>query len=127
MNNKEKIVNETINLINENVEELYEMANIQPNRTGISSVLYATFDGEHEGYKHGAGVKVKTDQGRIPIQLKPNVQIPDSINVNRLDKTVKDKVDEAVVYVKNNLDLFLKHWNGDIDDATLILELEKRK
>lgn len=108
-------------------EKLEEMANIQPSRTGISSVLYATFDGVGEGYKHGARVKVKTNSGRIPIQLEPSVKVPSDINVNKLPKEDINKIKEAVSYIKFNKDLFMQHWNGEIDDATLILELEKRK
>lgn len=76
------------NIIDKLVElnKLEEMANIQPNRTGISSVIYATFDGKHEGYPHGPRVKVKVDNGRIPIQLKPKVCVPTDININKFSK-----------------------------------------
>lgn len=117
----------SLDLIKElNEAELYEMANIQPNRTGISSIIYATFNGREEGFKHSARVKIKTNEGFIPIQLEP-VQIPKSININKYSKETISKINEALEYIKNNVDLFLQHWNGQIDDADLILSLEKRK
>lgn len=108
-------------------KELYEMANIQPSRTGISSVLYATFNGKNEGFKRGARVKVRTNSGLIPIQLEPNVKIPPNVDISKLKNEDIIKIKEAVNYIASNIDLFLKHWNGEIDDADLILELEKRK
>lgn len=108
-------------------KELYEMANIQPNRTGISSVLYATFNGKNEGFKYGARVKVRTNFGLIPIQLEPSVKIPPNVDISKLKNEDIIKIKEATNYIASNIDLFLKHWNGEIDDADLILELEKRK
>lgn len=108
-------------------KELYEMANIQPNRTRISSVLYATFNGKNEGFKRRARVKVRTNSGLIPIQLEPSVKIPPSVDVSKLKNEDIVKIKEATNYIASNIDLFLKHWNGEIDDADLILELEKRK
>ncbi len=65
-------------------KELYEMANIQPSRTGISSVLYATFNSKNEGFKHSARVKVRNNYRLIPVQLEPDVKIPPNVDISKL-------------------------------------------
>ena len=103
-------------------EELFEMANIHPDESGIQSMLYATFDGAHEPHiPHWARVKVRTkNKGLFPILLDPIVQpLNKNGEYDSLKAEDKELVDEAIEYIKKYRNVFLDHWNGKLKDYEL--------
>lgn len=121
MNNINKLESETIKLIINN-RKLYEMANIHPEVTGIKAMLYSTFDGAHK-YKHGPRVKVETkNYGLVPVLL-PNVTISKRYMSKDIKNEDKKLLQDAIRYIKDNVNVFLAHWNGQIRDDQLQLIL----
>lgn len=116
--------------VKDNIKEtevLFEMANIQPSRTGLSSEIFVTFNGKEEYSQHGPRVKVKTNIGRLPIVIDgDSVYLDSTIDKRHLKYEDRRKVNEAIVYIKDNKDVFIKHWNGLIDDGQLINTLTRR-
>ena len=107
-----------------NNNELYEMANIQPNRTGIKAVLYSKYDGVNTENNTVPKIIAKINNESFSIKLKP-VKI--ETNTTKLPIDVIYKINEILEYINRNEDLFIEHWNGKIDDVELILALESRK
>ena len=96
----------------------YTMVNIHPNDTGLKTLLHAWGGSASKGLPSGPIVKVSTNQhGRLPIQLKPEVKLAVQKNLTKEDE---DIVNNAILYTSSNIDLFQKHWDGEIDDFELL-------
>ena len=123
MKKEDKVTKETMRMIiEEEKEQLFEMANLQPRTTGLKTVLYSTFDDDEESYQHSSPrVKIKTiNAGRFPILLEPSVEpLNNNGEYDRLKNEDLKIVDEAVEYVKENKESFLSHWYGRIGDEQL--------
>lgn len=104
-------------------EYLFEMANVHPNVSGLKTSLHALGNGAAMGLPHGPRVKVTTNQhGMVPIQLRPEVKLAVTKSLRKEDT---DIINVAISYISSNLQLFLDHWDGKIDDKELLNSLPK--
>ena len=106
-----------------------EMAiNLQPKHTGLSAVLWATYNGASEGYPHGARVKIELTSGRkkerVPILLRPEVK---EAVVKKRPHNDEMIIREAIKYISHHRQVFLDHWDGKIDDIEIANILGGRK
>ena len=96
----------------------FAMVTIHPNDTGLKTLLHAWGGSASKGLPSGPIVKVSTNQhGRLPIQLKPEVKLAVQKNLKKEDE---DIVNNAISYISANLEVFLKHWDGEITDMELL-------
>lgn len=122
MNIEEATINE---ILKEEKEQLWEMANISQRESGLSTVIHSLWNCFNT-QPHGGRVKVETPEGRIPVQLLPNVEIPKSVNKNKYKDTTLQLVQEAIPYITKYRDTFVAHAKGEIDDALLHDVLQNR-
>lgn len=126
MNNKDKEQEVLENLLIQYNEEdgdeelLYEMANVDPQDSGLPSELQSLAKGKTR-VAHGPRVKVYTPNfGFIPIALGDKVELPNSMKHKDFQKEDMKNIKAAIKYIEQNKELFLKHWNGEITDKELL-------
>jgi hypothetical protein len=97
--------------------DLFEMANVRPNKTGLDMVIY--IGTRHPGVKHGPRIKVSKNYGdkvspdffSIRFDSSGLVEV---VHTNTGNIKQKD-VEKCVDFVRNNLDVLLKLWYDKID------------
>lgn len=110
------------------VNDLCEMANLTPKRTGLSVQIWA----DHLGFKRNK----KDKYPRVKLG-KDNVSISISISENpivfaksgKIKKSDEDDFREGEKYIAKNSDIFLKHYfdeDDSFDDDDLKQELKLR-
>ena len=101
---------------------LYEMSNLRPVSTGLSVFIWLDDMGSDRRNKHQlprlkvAQQKANNFIGTVSISDKPIV-INGYIDIDILSDISK--------WIKLNLDVLLKHWNGEIETIELKLYLKK--
>lgn len=99
---------------------LFKTANLHPKDTGLSSELYALYNGKFEIKQDEAIVKVNTTRGLLPIEVGSRVLL--SVNM-RLKEDDQKRINEAIYYIKKHKQIFLDHWEGKITDKELMDKL----
>lgn len=117
MYNRDRLEETTINFLN-NENQLFEMANIHPEESGIKPMLYSTFNGKNK-FKHGPRVKVETINLGLVSILLPDITLDKKYNIKTIENEDKRLINEAIKYIKKNLNVFMNHWNGQIRDDEL--------
>lgn len=112
--NKSKLEDEILN-----EELLWEMANIHPIESGLPSELQSLAKGK-DRVSHAARVKVMTPNfGWVSIQIEPEVKLPSSMQHKDFQKEDLKNINAAIKYIKKYKEVFLAHWNGEIEDSEL--------
>lgn len=109
-------------------DNFYEMANLSPKRTGLKVTVWSDHEGVLGNYEHDEPrVKIgKRGQFEVSVSLKDFRFLAQTTNIKQSEKKA---IEEAIEYVKKNVDVFLKHFNDtddSFDDTDLIEELKKR-
>lgn len=97
-------------------EELFEMANLTPKRTGLNVTIWSDHEGVLGQYKHdGPRIKIgKRGQFSASVSIEKHPKI--YTQSKGIRQSGMDDIKEAMDYVGRNYDLFLKHFN-DTDDS----------
>lgn len=104
--------------------ELYEMANIRPDRSGLPMVVWISIKGNA---KHGPRLKVRTDNAlkwTLDDELAI-VSISDNPQWEGGSKLKAPQLKQVIAFIKLNKDVLLDLWNGKIDNETLYSRLKK--
>lgn len=122
------VVEETKNLILEENEPLFEMANLTPKRTGLKVVIWS----EQQGYtrnKKDSEPRFKIDGGDFSLSFSLEKNPRELARSGKIKQSDEKSIKEAVEYVSRNIDLFLKHYNStpfEFDDDDLKDALRER-
>ena len=110
-------------------EELFEMANLSPKRTGLKLSIWSDGAGKFRN-KSDKRPRIKVGKNDT---LIASISLDDSLEILAKSKGLKQHdlkaIEEAKEYIKENLDLFIKHYNShskDYDDDDLKNDLIKR-
>jgi len=101
-------------------DELYEMANLFPQTTGLPMVVWVRFCGRA---RHDVRVKVQTSHGS---RVSPsNMSVVGVRPVPRLIAGRLSPADQQLVFdwVSLNTDVLVAYWNGQIDTAAFVQRL----
>ena len=105
----------------------YEMANIFSEESGLPVNIWIDELGKYRSNKHSLPrLKIQNDYGKKPNR---NKLIPISIEKEPkvLSGTLKLKSKDFKIiqrFIQLNLDILIKHWNGDIGTQTLMIHLK---
>jgi len=108
---------------------IFEMANFQPEDSGLPYGLWFDDAGKSRQNKHDTPrvkVRVKSDN-LIPVSIaeQPEILLKGT-QLTKAEKELKGKPkDEVFDYISANHGIMLKHWNGEISTATLFADLKK--
>lgn len=111
-------------------QNVFGMANLTPRRTGLSCDIWSDHRGCERTVEHNyARVKVGTPDVEVVVMLEPYVHV-DSWP-SKTKHADKQKINEAVEYIRDNVDLFLKHFydthdKDEFDDTDLFDALRDR-
>lgn len=111
-------------------QNVFGMANLTPRRTGLSCDIWSDHRGCERTVEHNyARVKVGTPDVEVVVMLEPYVHV-DSWP-SKTKHADKQKINEAVEYIQDNVDLFLKHFydthdKDEFDDNDLFDALRAR-
>lgn len=109
-------------ILNEIRQELYEMANYPPLRTGLDFSIWVDSAGENRNKpdselrikcktvdkKNDITVSLEKSPRRFPLKNAPKLTTPDERRLKELKE-----------FVKKHRDVLLAHQKGDIDDTAL--------
>lgn len=105
-------------IINEDL--FYEMANFSKIDSGLPYDIWVDSAGSRRNSKHNSPrVKIDVDGSLIPVSISKNPKILINREIPKF-KIIKD-------YLSNNYDLFIKHWNNEITDKQLLVQLNPVK
>lgn len=110
-------------------EDIFGMANLTPNRTGLSVDIWAEHKGISRNVPHNVPrAKIRFDEYEISVSIEksPKILSPKNLNLKHSEKT---QVQNALDYIGRNSDLFLKHFldiDNSFDDMELFKALQKR-
>lgn len=121
-------MNVSLNLVKELNNNLFEMANLSPKRTGLKARIWAEGRGvERNKSDNIPRVKLQIDDKSLSVSIEEHPKIlAKSRNIKQTDLAA---FKEAINYISRNYDLFLKHYNDitdDFDDEDLFNALRKR-
>lgn len=123
-----KLEDETIKLLieeynNSDPELLFEMSTISTQESGLKTKLNVMQNNEDRRYKHWCRVKVVLPSNKVLFPILVNDKEIKPLNKNgeysNLSSNDKQIVNDAIKYIKNNLDLILHYWNGDFEEFEL--------
>jgi hypothetical protein len=96
---------------------IWEMANIRPNKTGLPMVIWIK---PKTTEKHGPRIKVQISHGdKIKINNWVSISIEDSPQLFGSGLSIDD-FNLIVKFIKNNKDNLLKVWNDEIDPIDFV-------
>lgn len=119
---------ETIKLImeeynNPDPELLFKMSTISTKESRLKTKLNIMQNDEDRRYRHWCRVKVVLPSNKVMFPILVNDKEIKPLNKNReydnLSNNDKKVVNDAVQYIKNNLELILHYWNGDFEEFEL--------
>lgn len=119
---------ETIKLImeeynNSDPELLFKMSTISTKESRLKTKLNIMQNDEDRRYRHWCRVKVVLPSNKVMFPILVNDKEIKPLNKNReydnLSNNDKKVVNDAVQYIKNNLELILHYWNGDFEEFEL--------
>lgn len=112
--------------LNDTSLDLYEMANVRPNRTGLKMTIYIS--PRMPSIKHGPRIKVSKHYGErvssdffsIAFNDKGIIEVvhKDTGNIKQLD------VERVIEFVRINLVTLLDLWYDRIDSTDAVLQLK---
>lgn len=111
-------------------QNVFGMANLTPKRTGLACDIWSDHRWCERPVEHNyARVKVGTSDVEVVVILEPYVHV-DSWP-SKTKHSDKQKIDKAVEYIQDNVDLFLKHFydthdKDEFDDDDLFDALRDR-
>ena len=92
---------------------LYEMANINKSRTGLPYDIWVDSAGSSRIVKHNSPrLKIDVDGELIPFSISEHPEILVNKNISNQNEEIK--------FIQDNNEIFIKHWNGEIDDGQII-------
>ena len=111
----------------------FEMANLPPDRTGLPRVIWIDSLGKDRNNKHN-----KHNCPRLKVQNIPgNKIVPGdnfTIEISKKPKVIRGEVkisykelNSILDYISDNYDLFIKHWNRELNDDDLKEKLAERE
>ena len=101
----------------ENID-LFEMANLRQNRTGLPMVIWVS---EKGNTKHGPRIKVsKTHSHKTDIYNSVSVSIANPAKIMAGSGLEKKDLQYIQEYIEKNKKTLLKYWDGSIDTYDLI-------
>lgn len=99
-----------------NEDLFYEMANFSKIDSGLPYDIWVGFAGSHRNSKHHSPrIKIDVDGSLIPVSISKNPKVLINKEIPKF-KIIKD-------YISNNYDLFIKHWDNEITDKQLLVQL----
>lgn len=102
-------------IINENL--FYEIANFSKRDSELPYDILVDSSGCQRSSKHNSPrVKINADGDLIPMSISKNPEILVNKKIPKFG-IIKD-------YISNNYDLFIKHWNQEITDKQLLIQLD---
>jgi len=110
-------------LLHEECIDIYEMANLHKEDTGISNVVIWV-SGGGEKLKHGPRIKVVHGNKFKPelsstIPLTPPMRIIGNADVSQ------EEFAQIIDWIELNRDIILKYWNDEISTHTLLDSIKK--
>lgn len=109
-------------------ENVFGMANLVPKKTGLTVNIWSEHSGVLRKVNHNVPrVKIGTRDEYVSVSIEQNPRI--LTKTSNIKHSVMKGIEEAVLYVARNYDLFLKHYNDitdDFDDEELFTSLRKR-
>lgn len=112
-----------------NIEEnLIEMANLSPKRTGLKVVIWSEQNGDKRN-KPDSEPRFKIMGKDYEISYSLEKKPKELAKSGKIKQSDRKDIDEAIDYVVRNLDLFIKHFTTsafEFDDDDLKEELRKR-
>ena len=124
----DEIINEELELdyIESNRTKLYEFADLVPEDTNLSSVIWV--DG-NRNTPHGKRIKFQNNNAKrlnggelIPVTISDEPQIPKSVKTKI--KISQKELNEIKEWIKLNKDVLIKYGNGEITTKQLYLLLQ---
>ena len=105
---------------------LFEMANISADETGLSADIWVDQEGKNRKVSHRnvPRVKIKKNKTYIPISIEKHPRIVADISDKNKDKIYRDYRD-VFDFVGNHYETLEKHFNKQLNDRQLFIELEK--
>ena len=108
--------------------DVFGMANLTPNRTGLGCTIWVDCKDESRNVSHNVPrVKLKKDNHEISVSIEQRPRI--LVKTTSIPHNVMRLMRKAMKYVGRNYDLFLKHfYNTDetFGDVDLIIALKDR-
>lgn len=109
--------------------DVFGMANINPNRSGIPVIIWSDHSGcirkvSHRGTPR---IKIGTQNYSVSVTIEENPVI--KAKSGKIKKSELDKIQQGIDYVSRNYDLFLKHYydtDFSFDDEDLFNALRER-
>ncbi len=112
-----------VNVEENDLESLFEMANLRQNSTGLDMVIWVSEKGHT---KHGPRIKVsKTHSHKANIMDSVSVSISDDPEIVAGEGLSNNDFEHVQEYIRRNKDVLLDYWYGEIDTAELIGRLKK--
>lgn len=113
----------------ENIENnLIEMANLSPKRTGLKVVIWSEQNGDKRNKPDGEPrFKIMGKDYEISYSLEENPR--ELARSGKIKQSDRKDIQDAIEYVVRNLDLFIKHFTTsafEFDDDDLKEKLRKR-
>ena len=105
----------------ENIKYIYEMANVRPNKTGLSMVIWIFPQTGKE--KHWARIKVQKKYGEKAINDMFSITISDNPEIigNQDVGEIKIKdIEKIKNFIKKNKNALLSVWNDEVAPDEII-------
>lgn len=96
--------------------QLEQMAYLHHKHTGLSSDIISLYNGALKYPRSKVQVKVLTNRGWITIIISDTIL---SVNM-RFSKEEQIIIDESIEYIRQNKDVFIRHWFGKLTDKELM-------
>jgi len=123
-----------IEAIDNPYEELFEMANIVPKKSGLKADIWSDHKGVLRNKKdNDRRVKISyTTDYSVSVSIEENpviLSVSSSLKKKNSGSPEWEEINKAIKYVGRNYDIFLKHYNGtddSFDDEDLYNALRER-
>ena len=101
-------------------DELFLRSIISPRESKLKTNIYLMYDGINSIWAPESKVKVQLENATtFTILLEPEVKPSNIEAYNTLSPENKSIVDNAIIYIKNNIDIVLIYWNGEFEEYDL--------
>lgn len=109
----------------EDYEEIWEMANLPPSKTGLTKFVYISgIQGQH-----GPRVKLSAQadrydrQNNVPITVESNPRIPKGVAIPK--EITADDINQTIRWILLNREVLMLMWRDDADTSALLPLLKK--
>jgi hypothetical protein len=112
------------NNLSEDVIELYEMANLRPEKTGLPMVIWVLPQTKKE--RHWARIKVQTEHGnKVKEDKMTSVGFDEKGNITNFGGLNKKDFELVSQFITLNLEGLIKLWNDEIDPIDFASKIKK--